>query len=338
VSPRRVWIVGAGKRVRETALPAFVSLGADVEIAGILARSARDLEVGGRSYAIRPLESLRTEDFGGGDIVYVAVGKDAMPSVLTTLSRFDRSRLELLIDTPVLKMKHLRFTPLLEGWQRASVAEDVVHLPWIETLRAAAGDVRTVTFDRSAYAYHGLAQSKAVCGADRVVRARRVKSADGSSRREIELSNGTRAWIVDPRDYSRGRVLVEGSRARVSDRVEQGENAIALEIVLEHGRCVGFRAGDFTARLEESEIALQTPDASAASVIARMESMKRVAFRRLAAEVVAGRVGYPIASGLDDMAVDWFLERFGRWRDGGACDIRRPRTHFLWSAMGRFAG
>lgn len=338
MSTRRVWIVGAGKRVRETALPAFVSLGRDVEIAGILARSARDLGIGGVEYAIRPLETLRAEDFVDGDIVYVAVGKDAMPSVLTTLSGFDRSRLELLIDTPVLKIKHLRFAPLLEGWQRASVAEDVVHLPWIETMRAAAGDVRSVTFDRSAYAYHGLAQSKAVCGADRVVRARRVKSGEGTSRREIELSNGTRALVLDPRDYSRGRVIVEGSRGRVTDRVEPGEDAIALELVLENGRCVGFRARDFTARLADAEIALQSAESSGTTVIARMESMKRVAFRRLAAEVVAGRGGYPIASGLDDMAVDWCLERFGRWTAGGMCDVRRPFARTLWAGIGRFAG
>ncbi len=335
MSLRRIWIVGAGKRVRETALPAFTSLGRDVEIAGILARSARDLEVGGHKYAIRPLETLRATDFGQDDILYVAVGKDALPSVLTALSRCDRSRLELLIDTPVLKIKHLRFAPLLEGWQRASVAEDVAYLPWIETLRAAAGDVRSVTFDRSAYAYHGLAQSKAVCGADRIVRARRVKTADGTSRREIELSNGTRALVIDPRDYSRGRVIVEGSRGRVTDRVESGENAIALEIVLESGRCVGFRAGGSTSRLADAEIALQNVDPSSSTVIARMESMKRIAFRRLAAEVVAGRGGYPIASGLDDMAVDWFLERLGSWRYGGALDIRRPVVRVLWGAIGR---
>lgn len=338
MSTRRIWIVGAGKRVRETALPAFVSLGRDVEIAGILARSPRDIEVGGRKYAIRPLESLRSTDFVTGDIVYVAVGKDATPSVLTALSRFDRARLELLIDTPVLKIKHLRFTPLLEGWQRASVAEDVVHLPWIETSRAAAGEVRSVTFDRSAYAYHGLAQSKAVCGADRVVRARRVKVADGSSRREIELSNGTRALVIDPRDYSRGRVLVEGSHGLVTDRVESGENAIALEIVLENSRCVGFRAGDSTSRLADAEIALQAADPSGSSVIARMESMKRIAFRRLAAGVVAGHGGYGIASGLDDMAVDWFLERFGSWSAGGMRDVRQPLARRIWAGIGRFAG
>ncbi|MCY2960114.1 MAG: hypothetical protein NTY35_08110 [Planctomycetota bacterium] len=336
MNARRVWIVGAGKRVRETALPAFLSLPGRIEVAGVYARGARELEAAGRRFAIRALSDARAADFGTGDVVYVAVGKDAVPAVLERLAQFDRARLELLIDTPVLKIKHVRHAHLLEGWKRAGVAEDVVHLPWFETVRAAVGDVRNVTFEHSAYAYHGVAQAKALCGA-RVVCARRVKLGQGAARREVELDGGRRAAVIEPRDYAHGRVIVEGLGGRLTDRLEAGEAGAVLAPILEQGTCVGFRAGDVTTRLAPEEIALLGPDAPGASVIARMESMKRVAFRRLAAEVAAGRGGYPIEDGLEDMAVDWFLERFGRWSAGGLRDLRRPAARRLWSGIGRLA-
>ncbi len=330
---RRVWIVGAGKRVRETALPSFLSLPDRFEVAGILARSARDLEVAGSRLAIRSLTDVQATDFAAGDLVYVAVGKDAMPRVLKRLATFDRARLELLIDTPVLKMKHLRHARLLDGWKHASVAEDVVHLPWFETLRAVTGEVRSVTFDRSAYAYHGIAQSKALCGS-RIVRARRRKVA-GGARRELEFENGARATVIEPRDYALGSVFAEGMHACVADRVGLGEQTVALAPMLVGDACVGFRAGDVETRLTPEEIALQGPVPRAAGVVARMESLKRVAFRRLAVDVADGRGGYPIVDGLEDMAVDWFLERFGRWKSGGLRDLRRPAAMRVWSGVGR---
>lgn len=336
MSARRVWIVGAGKRVRETALPAFLSLAGRLEVAGILARGARDLEAAGRTFAIRALSDATAADFAAGDIVYVAVGKDAVPAVLERLAQFDRARLELLIDTPVLKIKHLRHARLLQGWMRASVAEDVVHLPWFETVRAAVGDVRSVTFDRSAYAYHGIAQAKALCGA-RVLRARRKDLGGGAARREIDLEGGRRVVVREPRDYAFGRVVAEGTLGRVTDRLEANETGVALVPLLESGVCVGFRAGEVVTRLSDAEIDLQHGDHAGASVIARMESMKRIAFRRLAAEVAEGRGGYGIEDGLEDMAVDWFLERFGSWGAGGLRDLRRPAARRLWSGIGRLA-
>ncbi len=329
-----MWIVGAGKRVRETALPAFLSLAGRIEVAGILARTPRELEVGDSRFAIRSLADAQASDFGAGDIVYVAVGKDAMPSVLKQLATFDRACLELLIDTPVLKMKHLRHARLLDGWQRASVAEDVVHLPWFEALRAVTGDVRSVMFDRSAYAYHGIAQAKALCGS-RIARALRVKLAGGTARRELEFENGARATVIEPRDYSLGSVSAEGMHARVADRAELGGNVVALTPILDGTTCVGIRAGDVETRFAPEEIALQGDAPRSAGVIARMESMKRIAFRRLAAEVADGRGAYSIADGLEDMSVDWFLERFGSWKSGGLRDLRRTSAMRMWSAIGR---
>ncbi|MBK7874328.1 MAG: hypothetical protein IPJ77_00985 [Planctomycetes bacterium] len=348
---KRVWIVGAGKRVRETALPALASLAGEFEVGAVLARSERELQAAGRAWPVRTLKSLSGSELGDDDVLYVAVGKDAVPFVLIDLMRFDRGRLELLIDTPVLRFKHLRHTPLLAPWKRAGVAEDVAFLPWYETVRAAAGPVERVVFDRSAYAYHGCAAAKALVGAERIASARRKKIAGGAER-TYAFDGGRRAIVLEPRDYAQGRVVVHGARASVSDRWEPGDGPreereerdgttspararLDLLPIVDRGLCVGFRAGPHETRLDPREAELTRGDPDRASVTARMESMKRIGFRRLLQSIAAGRGAYPVEQGLDDMAVDWFLERFRSYRANALTDVREPFARWFWGLFGR---
>ena len=55
---RGVLVVGAGKRVRETALPAFRRCEDLFEVRHVLARSARTLEAAGRDWEVTPLADL----------------------------------------------------------------------------------------------------------------------------------------------------------------------------------------------------------------------------------------------------------------------------------------
>ena len=343
MSARGVWVVGAGKRVVKTALPALRSLPSAYEVRGVLARSERDLDAAGRTHRVRPLAGLRAQELAEGDLVYVAVGKDAVPAVLAALARLDAARLELLIDTPVLKLKHLRHAPLLRAFRAASVAEDTAWLPWYDALRAAVaggavGELERVVFERSAYAYHAMAMAKAVCGTDRVLRARRVRLAGGLSRRELVLGRGLRADVVEPRDYATGRVVVVGSRGRISDRPEPDEAGLALETLVEAGDCAGFRVGEHVSRLSAEEVLLARGDAPAATAIARMDAMKRVGFRRMLARVAEGRGAYPLEQALDDTAVDWFLERFGRWSPTPLTDVRSGLARRAFALLGRLGG
>jgi hypothetical protein len=123
VSARKVVIVGAGKRVREAALPAFARA-KGFELAGIYGRSGREIETAGGRRAVRPLAELGAAEFAGTALVYVAVGKPNVPAVLQSLLRFDLSGTDLLIETPVLLMKHFRHAKLLRRFRKAWAAED----------------------------------------------------------------------------------------------------------------------------------------------------------------------------------------------------------------------
>lgn len=341
MTPRGVLVVGAGKRVRETALPAFRRCGDLFEVRRVLARSARTLEAAGRDWEVTPLEALRADEVAACDLVYLAVGKDAVPQVLARFAELGVGGQDLLIDTPVVRFKHYRHVARIAAFRNAWVAEDCVELPWIDCVRAAAetdvlGPIRRVVFDRSAYAYHGVATAKALLGDLRVKSGRRRRRGNGGLR-TLRFAGGGVAEIVEPRDYAAGRILVEGDHGALSDRPES-EGATALEPILADGELAGFRAGAVETHLDPQERELVRGDPAGASVIARQEALKRVGFLRLLRRIHAGRGAYALEEAVDDMVVDYHLEKVGLWAANPFTSPRSGLGRLLLSTLSRLGG
>jgi hypothetical protein len=363
---KRLLIVGSGKRVREAALPALHRIAAGFSVRGVFARTKKSIEVEGRKYDVEPLAELDARAMSEADLVYVAVGKDSVPRVLAHLTALDVSRVDVLVDTPVVRFKHFRHAALLARFRNAWVAEDCSYLPWFDVVRAACapgssaaigssgepgpiGQLKRVVFDRSAYAYHGLASAKTLFASDSIVRGRRTLSSNGSARRVLELSGGGRAVIVEPRDYSVGSIVIEGERGIASDRklepsvlAELGAPAstsvIPIEVVVERNSCVGFRIGTIETHLSAEESSLAAGDPAELSLTARMGSMKRVGFLRLLRAIDARRGAYPIQSGIDDMVVDYYLEKLGIWRSTSLTNPRSSLGRAILSTVSRIGG
>jgi hypothetical protein len=342
MTPRRVWIVGAGKRVRETALPALAAAGDVFEVLGILGRSARTETIAGKSREIRPLESLAAGDLARADLVYLAVGKQAVPAVLAALARFDVGRIDLLVDTPVLLLKHFRHAARFEAFRNTWVAEDCAFLPWFDVVRAelasgSIGELREVRLMHAAYAYHAFATLKSLFGVERIAGARRVRDGSGS-RRLVRIDGERTALITEPRDYSRGWIELVGAGGAIVEGRSGAGGTLSLVPVIEAGVCVGFRVGDRAMRLAPREIELMSGPAPTLGVTARMEAMKRVGFLRLLDAIAAGRGAHPLASGLDDMLVDYWLEKTGRWSSNALTSIDSGLARGLYGALSRVAG
>lgn len=325
---RRVVILGCGRRVRDAALPAIRRSGGRFAVTALFARTARSLEADGTTYDVRALEGARPDDFAGVDLAYVAVGKDAVPGVLARLAELDVSDVDLLIETPVVRFKHFRHVGLLRHFRNAWVAEDCSELPWFDTVRAAVaggsiGEPRGVLFQQSAYAYHALATAKSLLGAERVAAGRRRRLNPTVALRELRFGGGRRAVVLEPRDYPVGRISVLGTKGSISDFAQKAENDLLLEPIDEGGRCRGFRIGDVTTRLDDDAAELTGGAADGTSVTARMDAMKRVGFLRLLRAIDAGRGAYPVDAALEDMVVDYHLERLGYYR---ANPITSPRS------------
>lgn len=335
-SKRPVWLIGAGRRAREGMLPVLDAVRDAFELRGILARSSRTLELGGRSREVRALTDLRQEDLEGEPLVCLAVTKDAIPEVLQHLARFDLRAVDLLLDTPVVRFRHFRHARWTDSFRSAWVAEDCATLPWIETvLESGIGEPRELTLDRSAYAYHGVATAKAILGERAVRSARRRRLANGLRERVLDFGSGKLARIVEPRDYSVGSVTIRGTRGTVSDAPDR---ELRIVPVLEDGLVHAIRIGDVETRLTPEESRLTAGDPEGATIIARQESMKRVGLARLFRAIAAGRGAYPVREGLDDMVVDYHLEKFGRYFANPFTSVRSPLGRVLLGGLSRVTG
>jgi len=339
MSARGVWIVGAGARVRDAFLPVFRALQEQCEVRGLLARSARILETEAQSYPVRALGSLTQSDLVPGDLVVIAVSKQSVPDVLAQLTELDVSQVDLLIDTPVVRFRLFYHWKRVLAFRAAWVAEDCADLPWIETVRLALeaeliGDLRELWFEHSAYAYHAIATAKALVGESRVRSGRRTKR-EGEFVRRLRFASGVSALQTEPCRYAEGSIRIIGSTGVISDLSPDAEGGLHLQARTKGGAVVGFRIGEIETNLSSMESSLTVGDPADASVIQRQAAMKRVGLLRILKRIGDGYSGYTIADGLDDMVVDYHLEKFGRYRANPITSFDSPLARLLFGALTR---
>jgi hypothetical protein len=332
MSVLKVLVIGAGERVVLDTLPALVSLAGRVEVVGVYSRTPRRLAAAGRTFDVRALEELDARGLLDVDLVHVVVAKKAVPSVLARLARHARGGSALQLETPGLLYKHLAYRDALDAWRAVWVSEDVTTLPWLETLArfvasGALGRVQSVLLDRGAYAYHGVALAKAVLGAQHVSTARRRALGGGKFERTLVMNDGSRAVIHEPRVYADGRFVLTGERGSVSDAAGC-EHRLTARVAGE--RCIGFAVGAVATDLSREESELLGPwcdEAGDGRSVPHTHALKRVGLRRLFERLAGGAPGYALDAALEDMSVDYHLEKLGRY-------VRNPLT----GAHARFVG
>ncbi len=338
-STRGVWIVGAGARVKDAFLPVLRALGERYVVRGLLARSARELECDGASYSVRTLGSLQQTDLEPNDLVVIAVSKQSVPDVLAQLTRLDVSAIDLLIDTPVVRFRLFHHWKRVLRFRSASVAEDCATLPWIETVKQALaaqliGDLQEVRFEHSAYAYHAIASAKALVGQSRVASGRRAE-VDGVFVRTLRFGHGVRATITEPCRYGEGTLQISGSKGRILDSQTQSSTDFQLRPVVANGLVTGFEVGGVTTELSSVESSLTAGDPPSASIIARQSAMKRVGLFRILQSIEGGAGGYAVEDGLDDMVVDYHLEKLQRYFANPLTSYDSPLARLLFSLATR---
>lgn len=338
MSSRRILVIGSGKRVREAALPVITR--SDFELDGIVSRKPKTIEAEGHDHEVLGLDSLTRERLTEVDLVYMVVSKPAVPKVLRQLVELDVSSLDLLIETPVMLVRHLGHRHLLEAFRNVWVSEDCTTLPCFDVLKSfvasgAIGDLVGATFDRSAYAYHGMAMVKTALAGERIVKARQRKLAADRRERTIVLDNGRSATVFDPRDYSRGTLLFQGASGAVSDVENSDSTTRRLEVDEQAGRCTGFSIGDERRVLTENETQLMGERGAGPGVTAWMDGMKRVGFLALMKNIAEGRGAYPLQAAIEDSVVDYHLEKLGRYRSTPITNPNAKLTRLAFSILTR---
>ena len=339
MSVRKVVVVGAGKRVQDAVLPVIASLASEVELAGVFARTARRLEPahGAPRFPgvdIEPLEALTPERLRAADLCFVAVAKGSTPAVLKHLTALEPAATTLLVETPVLLYKHLGHAPLLRKFRATFVAEDCAFLPCFDALDLAVkggviGAAKSLVLSHSAYAYHGVALARRALGAGSVRAGRRRALGGRVALRELRFAGAARALILEPRDYRAGRLLLAGTSGTIADHALGADgDPVELAPLMQDGACRGFAVGEHRAELSWAEAELMGRPEGSGGVFAWMQGMKRVGLRRAFQAALEGK-GYALERGLEDMVVDYHLEKVGRWIANPLTGPGTPLARFL---------
>ncbi|MHC4942551.1 MAG: hypothetical protein ACYTG7_05965 [Planctomycetota bacterium] len=329
MTQKKMMILGAGKRFQSSTLPVLERLDALYSVVRIFDKQQMTLKI--RDQTIETQDPDRFDGLFGDladlDLIYVAVPKQNVPNVLKRLARHDLSHTDLLIETPVLLFKHFSHVDLFDKFRNVWVAEDCIALPWFDTVRAALdqgmiGELQEIFFDWSAYKYHGLAMLKTLFDCNRITFAKRKKLKAGEVKRQIRFSNRKSGYVLEPRDYSRGRFLLKGSAGSISDyeSIEKGNRILAP--MISEGIWQGFGVDDMASMLNEDEIALLGEGPGESTITARMDDLKRVGLYRLLKSIHQGEGGYPLEEALDDMVIDYYLDRIGLFITGPFMSVK----------------
>ncbi|MBC8451442.1 MAG: hypothetical protein H8D72_01905, partial [Planctomycetes bacterium] len=214
------------------------------------------------------------------------------------------------------------------------VGEGMSTLPWLDVGRAAEeqlGAPQRLWLDRSAYAYHGVALAKTLLGSMQLKSASRKRLGEGRFERRLRFSGGADCTIVEPRDYSIGGLRLECAAGVLFD---PGAGPADLDVTtgphyrlttrFDSERIVGFEARAtepgaviYSTDLPVHEVELLGSFDEEAQrqrgVIAHMDAMKRVGFARLLDHIAEEAPHWGLLDGLDDMWVDYLLEKSGRY-------------------------
>jgi len=203
----KIIIIGAGKRVAGDVLSALATLADEFSIEGIYAPHAGSLVNARGSFEVRPLGELAERDFQNTRFAYVAVPRHAVAEILELLP----DRMEIILDTPAPLSPKLNRR--LRRFSNVHIAEDCAYLPWLAEVRTKYAPIRRIECLQSVSRSHGIAIIKALCGPVR------WGWRWGNT---IHLRAGV-TWvrITEPRDYSRGRLFINGNELQVVKRMHE---------------------------------------------------------------------------------------------------------------------
>ena len=333
MSEKRLLIIGSGKRVCDAALPALQPL-QNVKIHKIFGRKEKTIQSQSNEFAVTSINDLGEADIKQTDIIYIAVKQPGVAEVLSRLSRYNLSRVDLLIETPVIPFHELKHIDLFTRFKNVWVAEDCTRLPCFDLI--SPGEAKEVHFDRSGYKYHAVALSKMLLGCGEINRAERTTAKGGTVLDTLFFSNGSKATIRSPRDYDNGNFSIKTNDRLLSDSTARGDNEETLKPMLEGDVCKGFVLGERKILLTEEEICVLGRWGQSATITSKMHDLKRVGLYRMFKDIIEEKGSYELNDALDDMAVSYYLDNIGFYKKNSVLNYSSKGGRFLTKVYSKF--
>lgn len=307
---KNIIIIGIGKRTRDDMLPAILASKL-FNIIGIYARSGRTINFQGKDYEIKKLEELDNAILEKTEWIYLSVPISSSQSVLKYLNNLRIENIKLLIDTPVFPIRYFWLRIYLKKYLRVFVSEDIVYLPWVLPLKNKIGKLNKIIFDRSVYAYHGVALIKTILDEDyfkKIV----LKNIKGREIIEIKSKNGAEVSVIEPRDYSSGSMTFYGQGGEITDNLLS--TGVNMRLIIENNICRGIDvAGEIVSFSdEESEVIGEVSDGS--SVTSLTLKLKRVGMIRMFNKIVLeNEDGWSVKKAVNDIRLYELVHHFGKY-------------------------
>lgn len=214
---KKVLIIGSGKRICNSFIPALQCLTETHSIVGLYSRTPAHRQIVCKTWGIEEVVDLENFAFSQVDLVIMSISTHAVPGILQSIGP-QCSETALLIDTPVfMSVKGFLSIRSLKKFKRVLVAEDFIQYPHFKIMRdaisrQALGDIRKIELYRTGYEYHGLALIRSFLNLAKV-RSVTIRSVgNGDDELTFEFDSGVSATIVEPYSRFDGWVKIEGEK------------------------------------------------------------------------------------------------------------------------------
>lgn len=245
MSKKNVLVVGGGVRVQKYILPALYCLKKQFRLLGIYSKTSKILRSSRTFGEIHILTSLTSIDFRQIDLIIIAVTTENVPHVLYLLSAYETSHIILFIDTPVFEIKHLWAVRYFYRFSQVLVSEDYVSSPMVFACKYLMkknyiNRIKHIYLFHSGYEYHALAFLKSLLSFNYVVSISIKKITLNFREIQILFPSSITSTVLEPRDYSVGRLLVIGEKGFISDYHLNKTYGYYINYIIENGVYHGY--------------------------------------------------------------------------------------------------
>lgn len=333
----KVGIIGAGKRVRQTILPAILALADRAEVVGIHSRTPRKIKLpdGSERLSIAGQDDLSLGDI---DVLIVAVGTNSILPVLRGLqTKRNKAGVALVMDTPPLNISHYWRLNLFKGFKRVEVGEDWTRLSPIIAAKeiiglGKIGELRSIVLDRMGYRYHGMATVKTLASVKSVIWVRRCARGGGTFETTVKLRKNLVATMVEPRNYDKGRILISGTSGTISVFQPNTENKSEFEILYSDKRQGWYHPISINGEVRNPDRIEQVMGSLPSDYLpdnSPINLLKIHGYARFLEDIFNKVECYPISSGLYDYLSIAMAEKSGHFRDFSLSNSRNSFIHRL---------
>ncbi len=237
---KKVLIIGSGYRVESVILPALYGLRGELLVSAVYSKSSKSLILGKKLGLDKTITTLDKIDFSKIDLIIVAVPIHQVKKILVLLSSRDLSHVVLMLDTPVMAFRDILAVRYFKNFKNVLISEDTIALPPFILARkliedGRIGSVHNVVFFHNGYKYHALASLKMLVGDENILSIRSQRLQQGYGLKRIKFSKGVEASLFEPRDYTKGKFIIQGEKGMIVDYEHANKKALSIGYLAEGG-------------------------------------------------------------------------------------------------------